>query len=171
MERRELIRKILLSESKKKDKKLTPAEKLAKKLYEIDKEVLLDYIQSSQEDREWDKDLAKSILRTYNIKIDNQSMGFFEQLYDINTNVNYEPVDRVERIIMPKLKKFKIDYSVQMSKYGREFWEQIVNAWTEDEINQRLDDGELNWYDGDFRDDDWYDSDSGDVDIDIEEIS
>lgn len=171
MERRELIKKILLSEAKKKDKKLTPAEKLANKLYGIDKEVLLDYLQSSQEDREWDENLAKSILRTYNIGVDSQTLGFFEQLYDINTNVNYEPVDRVERIIMPKLKKFKIDYSVQMNKYGREYWEQIVNAWTEDEINQRLDDGELNWYDGDFRDDDYYDSDSGDVDTDIEEIS
>ena len=171
MERRELIRKILLSEAKKKDKKLTPAEKLAKKLYGIDKEILLDYIQSSQEDREWDENLAKSILRTYNIGVDSQTLGFFEQLYDINTNVNYEPVDRAERIIMPKLKKFKINYSVQMNKYGREYWQQIVNAWTEDEINQRLDDGELNWYDGDFRDDDWYDSDSGDVDTDIEEIS
>ena len=58
-----------------------------------------------------------------------------------------------------------------MSKYGREFWEQIVNAWTEDEINQRLDDGELNWYEGNFIDDDYWDSDSGDVDTDIEEIS
>lgn len=72
---------------------------------------------------------------------------------------------------MPKLKKFKINYSVQMNKYGREYWEQIVNAWTEDELNQRLDDGYLNWYDGEFIDDDYYDSDSGDVDTDIEEIS
>lgn len=171
MERRELIKKILLSEAKKKDKKLTPAEKLANKLYGIDKEVLLDYLQSSQEDREWDENLAKSILRTYNIGVDSQTLGFFKQLYDINTNINYDPVDRAERIIMPKLKKFKIDYSVQMNKYGREYWQQIVNAWTEDEINQRLDDGELNWYDGEFTDDDYYDSDSGDVDIDIEEIS
>lgn len=171
MERRELIKKILLSEAKKKDKKLTTAEKLANKLYVIDKEVLLDYIQSSQEDKEWDENLAKSILRTYNIEVDSQTLGFFEQLYDINTNVNYEPVDRAERIIMPKLKKFKINYSVQMNKYGREYWQQIVNAWTEDEINQRLDDGELNWYDGEFTDDDYYDSDSGDVDTDIEEIS
>ena len=171
MERRELIKKILLSEAKKKDKKLTTAEKLAKKLYGIDKEVLLDYLQSSQEDKEWDENLAKSILRTYNIGVDSQTLGFFKQLYDINTNVNYEPVDRAERIIMPKLKKFKINYSVQMNKYGREYWEQIVNAWTEDEINQRLDDGELNWSDGEFTDDDYYDSDSGDVDTDIEEIS
>lgn len=171
MERRELIKKILLSEAKKKDKNLTTAEKLAKKLYGIDKEVLLDYLQSSQEDKEWDENLAKSILRTYNIGVDSQTLGFFEQLYDINTNVNYEPVDRAEKIIMPKLKKFKINYSVQMNKYGREYWEQIVNAWTEDEINQRLDNGELNWYDGEFTDDDYYDSDSGDVDTDIEEIS
>jgi len=173
MESRELIRKILLSESKKKGKKsiLTPEEKLANKLYEIDKEVLLDYIQSSQEDKEWDENLAKSILRTYNIGVDSQTLGFFKQLYDINTNVNYEPVDQVEKIIMPKLKKFKINYSVQMNKYGREYWEQIVSAWTEDEINQRLDDGYLNWYDGEFTDDDYYDSDSGDVDVDIEQIS
>jgi len=173
MERRELIKKILLSEAKKKDKKstLTPQEKLANKLYEIDKEVLLDYIQTSQEEGKWDEDLSKSILRTFNIIVNDHTLGFFEALYDVNSKIDYKPVDRVERIIIPKLKKFKIDYSVQMNKYGREYWEQIVNAWTENEINQRLDNGELNWYDGEFRDDDYYDSDSGDVDTDIEEIS
>lgn len=173
MERRELIRKILLSEAKKKDKKaaLTPEEKLANKLYKIDKEVLLDYLQSSQEDKEWDENLAKSILRTYNVEVNSQTLGFFEQLYDINTNVNYEPVDRVEKIIMPKLKRFRIDYSVQMTKYGREYWEDKVYAWTKDEVYQRIDNSDLNWHDGDFTEDDWYDSYSGDVDTDIEEIS
>ena len=101
MERRELIKKILLSEAKKKDKKstLTPQEKLANKLYEIDKEVLLDYIQTSQEEGKWDEDLSKSILRTYNIIVNDHTLGFFEALYDVNSKIDYKPVDRVERIV------------------------------------------------------------------------
>lgn len=171
MKKSEIVRKIL-TEAKKKNKskesELTPTQK---QLYSIDKETLLDYIQTSQEEGKWDEGLAKSILRTYNIIVNDHTLGFFESLYDVNSKIDYKPVDRVERIIIPKLKKFKIDYSVQMNKYGREFWRQFVNAWSEQEVNNQIDNDDLNWWDGDFIDDDWYDSDSGDVDTDIKEIS
>ena len=170
MKKGEIVRKILTEakkKSKSKENKLTPTQK---QLYSIDKETLLDYIQTSQEESQWDEDLAKSILRAYNIIVNNHTLGFFEELYDVNSKIDYKPVDRVERIIIPKLKKFEIDYSVVMTKSGREYWEDTVYAWSEQELNNKIDNGDLNWWNGDFVEFDVFDSYTDDVDTDIREI-
>ncbi len=77
--------------------------------------------------------------------------------------------NRPEDIIIPKIKKYNVYYTVEVKEYKREFWKVPVMAYSEDEVNERLGD-DIEYWNGDNYDYDVTDSESYDTRVtDIEE--
>jgi hypothetical protein len=146
MSTKRIIKNVLSEAKKKKEKK----EDYHKKLQKLDRDILLDYITSGGDP---DDKFAEFLLKANNILV-------FPENLDTN---------RPEDIIIPKIKKYNVYYTVEVKEYKREFWKVPVMAYSEDEVNERLGD-DIEYWNGDNYDYDVTDSESYDTRVtDIEE--
>lgn len=154
------IIKNVLSEAKKKKEK---EENYHKKLQKLDRDILMDYIMSGGDP---DDKFAEFLLKANNIPVWNETLGFFRELLRLNENLD---TNKPEDIIIPKIKKYNVYYTVEVKEYKREFWKVPVMAYSEDEVNERLGD-DIEYWNGDNYDYDVTDSESYDSRVtDIEE--
>lgn len=156
MSTRKIIKKVL-SESKKKKKE----EDYHKKLQELDRDILMDYIMSGGDP---DEKFAEFLLKANNIPVFPETIGFFRELLRLNENLD---TNRPEDIIIPKIKKYNVYYKVEVKEWKEEFWTVPVMAYSEDEINDRLGDDIEYWNGNNY---DYHVSDSETLNVDVTDI-
>lgn len=132
---------------------------------EIDKE-------ASEENIDWTDDsvydsrildLIDNCLKKFGItNINYESYGFFWKLYQENHNF-----DGNGDIIVPRMMKFPISVKVRVTKYSIETYGHDIYTYDKSYVHSfvyEAPDG-FDYYDGDFIDEDTYDSESGDWEI------
>lgn len=108
-------------------------------------------------------DLIDDSLKKFGItNIDYESYGFFWKLYQENHNF-----DGNGDIIVPRMMKFPITVKVNVTKYSTETYGHDIYTYDKDYIHSFVyeDPNGFDYYDGEFIDDDIYDSESGDWEI------
>lgn len=144
-----------------------------KRLLNVDKSFYLDYLMDVNTSG---GDINYSIARNYMnyLNLDTGSNAihdFFANLIDINEDFDVEKGDANE-ILIPELKKYTIHWKVRETETVLNYYKLSTYGFNEELIQNRLDDGEFDYYDGNRYDTDYLDSDVGSIDvIDIDEDS
>ena len=153
MSTKRIIKKVL-SESKKKKEE----EDHHKKLQELDRDILMDYIMSGGDP---DEKFAEFLLKANNIPVWPETIGFFKELLRLNENLD---TNKPEDIIIPKIKDFKVYYRVEMKQWRTDYWVVPVKAYSDDEVQERLGD-DIEYWNGDNYDYEITDSDTLDINV------
>jgi len=153
MSTKRIIKKVL-SESKKKKEE----EDHHKKLQELDRDILMDYIMSGGDP---DEKFAEFLLKANNIPVWPETIGFFKELLRLNENLD---TNKPEDIIIPKIKDFKVYYKVEQKQWRMDYWVVPVKAYSDDEVQERLGD-DIEYWNGDNYDYEITDSDTLDINV------
>jgi hypothetical protein len=105
-------------------------------------------------------DDIKTILKKFGFTdVDYEDIGFFAELFMLNE-------DNIDgRLIIPKLKKFKLYFRVTGRKYYTERWVLDYNAYNKNFVNDMFNNGDLSYYDGDLIDEENTDNETDDWDM------
>jgi len=128
--------------------------------------------QSTEDNIDWADDevyddnilgLIESALKKFGITDFNwEDYGFFWKLYQDNHNFNGEG-----DITVPKMMEFPVLITVDVKKFSTEKYLHHINTYDEKYVSSFIynDPNGFDYYDGEFRDDDVYDSESGEWEI------
>jgi hypothetical protein len=110
------------------------------------------------------QDVIDSLVKPFGASIDyHYEYGFFWLLYVYNKNK-----DENEDLLIPVKKKLTFNANVDVRKYTTEIYAHRTFTYSDDKgFNESMihSDDDWNYYDGDYIDDDTYDSDAGEWEI------
>lgn len=141
-------------------------------LLNVDKSFYLDYLSDLYKlNGDINDSLKRSYLKYLNLNLNEPVLyDFFRELENLNEDFDIENGDYND-IIIPKLKEYKINWAVSESQEVINHYRLTTYGFSMELIETRIDNAEIEYYEGEIYDTDYIDSSIGRVKVtDIEEL-